>query len=300
MKLLVSGSTGLVGAALVRRLQEQGHSVLRLARFGSPVGEPAIRWDPNTDRLAAARLEGLDQVVHLAGENIAGRRWTPIQQARIRASRIRSTELLCATLARLARPPAVVVCASAVGYYGDRGDEVLREDSPPGQGFLPEVCQAWEEAAAPARDRAIRVVHLRLGMVLSRHGGALPRMLLPFKLGAGGRIGSGRQYVSWITLEDVVGAILHALAINSLDGPVNAVAPNPVTNAEFTRALGRALRRPALLPLPAFAARLALGSMADELLLASARAEPARLLDTGYAFAHPHVETALRHVLGRL
>jgi uncharacterized protein (TIGR01777 family) len=236
--------------------------------------------------------------VHLAGENIAKGRWNARKKARIRDSRVNGTRLLSEALTRLSKPPAVMVCASAIGYYGDRGDEVLREESASGSGFLAEVCRQWEAAAEPARKRGIRVVHLRIGVVLSPEGGALAQMLFPFRMGLGGKLGSGRQYFSWIAIDDLVTVIAHALTNDTLQGPVNAVAPHPVTNLEFTRTLGRVLARPTLFPMPALAARLAFGEMADELLLSSARVEPTRLLATAYQFRHPQLEGALRHLLG--
>lgn len=241
--------------------------------------------------------EGPDAVVHLAGENIARARWSERQKALIRDSRVKGTRLLCDLLARYSPPPKALVCASAVGYYGDRADEILKEESAPGSGFLADVCREWEAATQPAVERGIRVVNLRIGIVLSPMGGALAKMLTPFKLGVGGTIGSGRQYMSWIALDDVVGAIHFALTNESLHGPVNAVAPNPVTNREFTHTLGRVLSRPTLFPMPAFAARLVLGEMADALLLASARVEPAQLLASGFTFRHPDLEAALRALL---
>ena len=237
--------------------------------------------------------------MHLAGENIAVRRWTPAQKARIRDSRVQGTRLLAQSLARLQQPPTVMVCASAIGFYGDRGEELLTEGSAPGSGFLTDTCRAWEAAAQPASEKDIRVVNLRLGVVLSPGGGALAKMLLPFRLGVGGKIGSGRQYMSWIEIDDVVGVIHYALTTDELRGPVNAVAPNPVTNREFTKTLGRVLSRPTIFPMPAFAARLAFGEMADELLLASTRVKPARLQNSGYYFRHPRLEDALRHLLGK-
>jgi hypothetical protein len=300
--ILVTGSTGLVGSALVRTLAAGGHRVTRLVRPGRSPATPvsdAHPWDPAAGTLDPGPLEGLDAAVHLAGENIAAGRWTPEQKRRIRESRVGSTALLAETLARLAAPPRVLVCASAVGYYGDRGAEVLSEDSPPGTGFLADVCRDWEAAAAPAARHAIRVVHTRFGLVLSATGGALPRMLLPFRLGLGGRVGSGAQYWSWVALDDVVEAIRHAIATAPLAGPVNVVAPAPVTNREFTATLGRVLRRPTLLPLPAVAARLALGEMADALLLSSARVVPARLRAAGFVFRFPTLEGALRGLLER-
>ncbi|MEE8200800.1 MAG: TIGR01777 family oxidoreductase [Candidatus Acidoferrales bacterium] len=296
MKIGVSGSTGLVGSALVPFLTTSGHQVVRLVRSKPNPGE--VYWSPGEGRLDASGLEGLEAVVHLAGENITGR-WTPAKKARIRESRVQGTQLLAGTLAELAQPPKVLVCASAIGYYGDRGEEVLQEASPPGSNFLAEVCQAWEAASQPAAQKGIRVVSLRIGVVLSPRGGALGQMLLPFKLGVGGKIGSGRQYLSWIAIDDLVGVIHHALTTDSLQGPVNTVAPQAVTNLEFTKTLGRVLGRPTLFPLPAFAARWAFGQMADELLLASARVEPARLKASGYVFRTPDLEGALRHLLGK-
>ncbi len=299
MNILVTGSTGLVGSALVPFLTTGGHEVIRLVRSQPRAGASEVHWDPATGTVDAGNLEGMDAVVHLAGESIAVGRWTPEKKARIRDSRVKGTRLLCESLARLAQPPKAVVCASAIGYYGDRGEEMLREESVAGAGFLAEVCRDWEAAADAARQRGIRVVHLRIGVVLSRAGGALAQMLFPFRMGLGGKIGSGKQYLSWIAIDDLIGVNLHALTSDTLQGPVNAVAPNPVTNLEFTRTLGRVLARPTLFPMPAFAARLAFGEMADELLLASTRVEPVRLSATGYRFHHPQLEGALRHLLGK-
>lgn len=297
MKVLVTGSSGLIGSALTARLTSQGHSVTRLVRAKLAAGVAALEWDPAAGRLDAAALEGFEAVVHLAGESIAAGRWTAARKARIRGSRIEGTRLLAANLARLMRKPAVLLCASATGYYGNRGEEVLRESSPPGSGFLADLCREWEAASEPAARAGVRVVNLRTGLVLSRQGGALPRMLAPFRLGLGGRIGDGRQYMSWISLDELTGVYGYALRTETLAGPVNVVTPNPVTNADFTRTLGRVLRRPTVFPLPAFAARLALGEMADELLLASARVQPAKLLATGYVFRFAELEGALRHML---
>lgn len=294
MKVAVTGSSGLIGSALVAQLRDCAKLVRRDPRPGSN----EIKWDPERGLIDRAALEGLDAVVHLAGENIAGR-WDEGKKARIRDSRIKGTALLSDALAGLSQKPKVFVCASAVGYYGDRGDEVLTEESPPGSGFLAEVCRLWEAATEPAAKSGIRVVNLRIGIVLSKDGGALARMLTPFKLGLGGPIGSGRQYMSWIDLDDLIRIISYVMEAESLSGPVNAVAPNPVTNAEFTRALGRALSRPAFLPLPAFAARLAFGQMADELLLASARVRPEKLLSSGFQFNYPDIDSSLRHILER-
>ena len=299
MKILVSGSTGFIGSALVPFLTSDGHSVVQLLRKPVATVNPTLTWDPAAGRLDAAAFEGFDAVVHLAGESIASGRWTAAKKERIRSSRVDATRLLCNALARLGRPPKALICASAIGYYGDRGDEVLREESAPGRDFLAGVCRDWEAASEPAARKGIRVVNLRFGVVLGRGGGALARMLPPFRMGLGGRIGSGRQYISWIALDDAVGAVQHALATGALRGPANAVAPRAVTNQEFTRTLGRTLGRPTLFPMPAFAARLAFGEMADALLLGSARVEPARLLASGYRFRHGDLEGALRHLLDR-
>ena len=299
MKILVSGSSGLIGAALLPALSMAGHSVTSLVRPGTKPGQEQIVWDPAASRLDPASIEGFDAVINLAGENIAGGRWTGERKQRIQDSRVKSAGLLAQTLARLSQPPRVLVAASATGYYGDRGDEILTESSAPGSGFLADVCRAWEKAAKPASDAGIRVVNPRFGVVLSGRGGALAKMLPPFKAGLGGPVGSGRQYMSWIAIADLVGAVQYALAADSLAGPVNFVAPNATTNREFTKTLGRILGRPAILPLPAIAVRLLFGQMGDELLLASARVRPAILDKTGYTFRNPDLEDALRRVLGK-
>ena len=300
MRVAITGSTGLVGSAVVPVLAESGYDVVRLLRRAPAPGEKAIRWDPERGVIDAAELEGLDAVIHLAGENVGSGRWTAARKAAIRDSRVNGTRFLCDALAGLARPPKTLVCASAIGYYGDRGEEVLTEESPPGAGFLPGVCREWEAASAAAARKGIRVVAMRIGMVLSPKGGALPRMLPLFRAGLGGVIGNGRQYVSWVALDDLVGIVLHALRCEDLRGPVNAVAPRPVTNREFTEALGKALSRPTPLPVPAFALRLAVGrEMADALLLASAWVVPKRLLDTGYAFRFPELPAALFLLLAK-
>ena len=299
MHVAVSGSRGLVGSALVPFLTTGGHRVTRLVR-GAPANSDEAAWNPSRGLAEPSRFDGVDAVVHLAGENIAAGRWTPARKAGIRQSRVEGTRSLCESLTRLAQPPKVFVSASAIGFYGDRGAQTLTEESGAGNGFLPDVCREWEAATEPASQAGIRVVNLRFGMVLSPAGGALNKMLLPFRLGLGGRIGSGEQFMSWIAIDDAVGAIHHALSAESLRGPVNAVAPTPVTNAEFTRTLARVLRRPAFMLVPPFAARLAFGEMADALLLASARAMPVRLRESGYHFRFPELEGALRYLLQRV
>ena len=299
MRILVSGSHGLVGSSLLPALSGKGHQVARLVRGLSGAVGSEIAWDPEGGRLDAAQLAGFDAVVHLAGEGIASRRWTAEQKARIRDSRTKGTRLLAEAIAGLPTPPRTLVSASAIGYYGDRGEQTLVEESAPGLGYLPEVCQAWEAATEPAARKGIRVVCLRFGIILSPAGGALAKMLPPFRMGAGGILGSGRQYMSWISLDDAVGAVLQALETSPLRGPVNAVSPQPVTNAVFTKTLGRVLMRPTIFPMPAFAARLVFGEMADALLLSSTRVEPKRLLASNYPFRHGELEPALRHLLRR-
>ncbi len=298
MKVLISGSTGLIGSALIPVLNDAGHDVVRLVRSAPKSDGSEVHWDPESDRIDSDGLEGMDAVVHLAGENIGSARWSREKKARIFDSRVKGTRLLCESLANLARPPQVLVCASAIGYYGNRAAETVNEESTSGSGFLAEVCVEWEIATEPVAETDIRLVNLRMGIVLSREGGPLAKMLPPFKMGVGGVLGSGRQYMSWIALDDAVAAIHHTLVTDSLQGPVNNVAPHPVTNREFTKALGRVLRRPTLFPLPSFGLRVMFGrEMANELFLSSTRVVPARLLDTGYTFQYTDVEGALRHVL---
>ena len=295
MKVLVAGSSGLIGTALCSRLEREGHEVVRLVRRQPARGE--LRWDPEAGELEQEAIEGIEAVVHLGGRNIAAGRWTATVKAQLRQSRVQTTQLLATRLAGLAAPPRVLVCASAIGIYGNRRDEELDEESDTGEGFLAELGRAWEGASAVAAEAGIRVVQARLGLVFDRRGGALAKMLLPFRLGVGGKIGDGRQYVSWISLEDAVAALIYAVENDALRGPVNLTAPQPVTNAELTRTLGRLLRRPTLLPLPAFAAKLLLGELAEEGLLASQRVWPTRLLEAGFEFAHPELEGALRRAL---
>jgi uncharacterized protein (TIGR01777 family) len=296
MKILISGSHGLVGTALIKSLAAKGHEVFRLVRY-SPTSEAEIEWSPDRYSIALSRIEGFDAVVNLAGESIAEGRWTDEKKRRIRESRAKGTKLLGDALANLTAPPKIFICASAIGYYGNRGDEILTESSSPGDDFLAKVCVEWEEATALATEKGIRVVNTRLGVVLDANGGALAKMLPPFRWGLGGKIGSGKQWMSWITLDDVVGGIEFALANDSLKGPVNFVTPVPVTNAEFTKTLGKVLSRPTIFPIPAFGVRLLFGEMADALLLSSQRVEPQRLVEAGYAFQYPALSSALSHEL---
>jgi len=293
-----------VGSALVPFLESHGYPTTRLVRH-KPRSESELQWNP-TRTIPTQLVSGFDVVIHLSGENIAGR-WTEQKKCRIRESRVFSTEFLAQALAKADFPPGTFICASATGYYGNRGDEILTEDSLSGEGFLPEVCREWEAAAQPASDGGIRVVNLRTGIVLSRDGGALKQMLLPFKLGLGGRIGDGRQWWSWIHVDDLVSAVHHILSDSRdragpassvvLTGPVNMTAPNPVTNEEFTRVLARKLKRPALLPAPAFALRLMFGELADEGLLASTRVLPKKLTESGFESKYPELADALNDLL---
>jgi uncharacterized protein (TIGR01777 family) len=302
MRVLISGASGLVGSALIEKLSVGSCRLSVLTRGPRPnatdnrqlTTDNCIPWDPAAGELNTASVDGFDAVVHLAGENIAQGRWTADKKARILDSRVQGTGLLCRALAETARPPKVLVSASAVGYYGNRGDEELDETSAAGTGFLAEVCRQWEAAAEPAAAAGIRVVCARLGVVLARHGGALARMLPIFRFGLGGRLGSGQQYMSWIALGDAVEAICHVIATHSLSGPVNLVSPNPVSNREFTKVLGRVLHRPTIFPVPAFVLRLALGEMAGAMLLSSARAMPRRLLASGFQFKDARLDDAIK------
>jgi uncharacterized protein (TIGR01777 family) len=293
-RILVSGSSGLVGSALVPSLKAAGARIARLARPGTVRGasdEERIPWVPAVP-ISPDAVSGFDAIIHLAGESIVGR-WTAGKKARIRDSRIPATTNLARALAQAERKPQIFLSASAIGYYGNRGNDLLTEESGPGSGFAADLAREWEAATAPAADAGIRTVIMRVGIVMATTGGALPKMLPAFKLGVGGRLGDGRQWMSWIDLQDVVGAIHHLLRSDLLHGPVNFVAPKPVTNAEFSKILGSVLSRPAILPVPAFAARLAFGEMADELLLASQRVEPAKLISSGYPFRFPTLRQSL-------
>jgi len=299
MKILVSGSHGLVGKALIDSLTTDGHEVLRLVRRERSFGAPEVEWHPNQGQIDTQHLEGFDAVVHLAGESIASSRWTDEKKRAIRESRSQGTAVLSEALAKLSRPPLVFVSASAIGYYGDRGDELLTESSAPGDDFLSSVCVEWENATRPAMEKGIRTVHTRFGIILDANGGALAQMLTPFRMGVGGRVGSGEQWMSWIALDDVVNGLKFLIADKPVQGPVNFVAPNPVANAEFTKTLGRVLSRPTIFPIPAFAVRLAFGELADALLLSSQKVDATVLQDNGFLFSWPTLEPALRHILIR-
>ena len=302
MEVAITGAGGLIGSALARSLRADGHVVLPLVRpaaNGRQSAAGAIRWDPAAGTIESDALDGIDAVVHLAGAGIGDKRWSPERKREIRESRVRGTDLLAGTLAGLSRPPAVFVSGSAVGYYGDRGDEELTEQSAPGADFLAEVVQAWEAAAQPAVDAGIRTVFLRNGVVLAADGGMLPRLVTLFRFFVGGRLASGRQWMSWVSIDDEVGVIRFLFERADLAGPVNVTGPSPATNAQFTEALGAALHRPTVVPVPAFGPRLVLGrEMADELLFVSQRAVPAALTAAGYEFAHPEVATALQAMRG--
>jgi uncharacterized protein (TIGR01777 family) len=295
MRVLISGASGLIGSSLAKELTNKGAAVFRLVR-GQPEGAREAVLPPQGN---PAQFEDFTAVIHLAGASIAAHRWTAAYKREIAESRIQPTAKLAQILAGLKRPPRVFLCASAIGIYGDRGEEVLTEDSPPGTGFLAETCRAWEAAAEPAREAGIRTVHVRFGVVLARKGGALGKMLPVFQHGSGGRLGSGKQWMSWISLQDAISAIAFLIEQETISGPVNVVAPAPVTNAEFTQSLARMLHRPAIFPVPAFALRVALGPMADEGLLASTRVVPQKLQQAGFSFAHPQLDTALSATLKR-
>jgi len=296
MKVLIAGASGLIGSALTPTLQANGAEVTRLVRSTPKPGE--IEWHPNQDAMDPARLEGSDAVINLAGENVAGGRWTEDQKRKIHDSRVNGTHLLSEAMAKLAQRPRVFLCASATGFYGDRDDEVLDEHSDSGGGFLAGVCREWEQATEPAANAGVRVVNLRFGVILSREGGMLAKLLTPFKMGMGGRVGSGKQFISWVAIDDAISAINLALNDETFRGPLNVVAPNPVTNEVFTKTLGHVLSRPTALAMPAFAARLAFGEMADEMLLASQYVVPKRLTDAGFQHKYPELEGALRKYVG--
>jgi uncharacterized protein (TIGR01777 family) len=296
MKILIGGSHGLVGTALIKLLEAAGHEVFRLVRY-APHSKTEVEWSPDRYSIALARIEGFDAVVNLAGESIAEGRWTDEKKRRIRESRVKGTKLLGDALANLTVPPRTFLCASAIGYYGNRGDEILTEASPPGNDFLANVCAEWEQATAFATEKGVRVVNTRFGIILDAEGGALKKMLPPFRMGVGGRIASGKQWMSWIALDDVIGALNFALTNDSLRGPVNFVAPNPVTNAEFTKTLGSVLSRPTLFPIPAFAIKVMFGEMGEALLLGGQRVAPKLLMAGGYEFRYSQLGKALANIL---
>lgn len=294
--VLITGAAGFVGTHLTELLVEQGYNLVILSRSAKNTKGNVAHWNPDSGEIDVKALENLDAVVHLAGENIAGR-WTESKKAKIENSRVLGTKLLSESLASLENKPEVFICASAIGIYGDRGDEILTESSSSGDGFLADVGVKWEEATQSAQDAGIRVCNLRIGLVLGKDGGALEKMLVPFKLGLGGKIGDGKQYWSWIAIDDLVGIIYYLIQNKNIKGPVNAVSPNPATNNEFTSALGRTLNRPTIFPLPAFAARGLLGEMADETMLSSSRVMPKKLLDSGYKFKYTDLHNALSGIL---
>jgi len=301
MKILISGSSGLIGSAAATALKSDGHDVVHLVRPGKPPTPADVQWDPMRATVDVAALEGVEVVIHLSGAGIADGRWTEERKQLLRSSRIDTTRVLVDSLSRLKQKPRALIVASAIGYYGNRGDEILTESSTTGTDFLALVCRDWEAEASRAAETGVRMIMLRTGVVLSGKGGALPKMLPLFKLGLGGRLGSGQQWMSWIAIEDVVGIIRNAIANEQVSGPVNVVAPNPVRNEEFTRLLAAMLHRPAIFPAPAFMLRLAMGEMADAVLLGSDRVKPERMLAAGYKFRFEILEPALRAaVLSRM
>jgi len=293
MRIAIAGASGLVGKALTPLLEAEGHEVVRLVRSSPKAGE--IEWHPNQDSIDPAKLQEFDAIINLAGENVAEGRWTDEKKKKIHDSRVNGTHLLSEAIAKLTTKPRCFLCASATGIYGDRGDETLDEQSESGGGFLAGVCREWEKATEPAHRAGVRVVNFRFGPILARAGGMLEKMLTPFKMGLGGKIGSGKQYISWVAIEDAVAVIKRALNDESIRGPLNVVSPKPVTNERFTRALGEVLSRPTVMAMPAFAARLAFGEMADEMLLVSQRVIPKRLQAAGFHFEYSDLETALQH-----
>ena len=299
MRILISGASGLMGGALTQALRENGHAVARLVRPGGRAEQGDVRWDPGAASIDIAAMEGVEAVVHLSGASIAGGRWTALRKAELRSSRVDTTRVLVDALAHLHQRPCVFVCASAIGYYGDRGDEVLVESCACGTDFLALLARDWEAQAMRAEHAGIRTVRLRFGVILTSQGGALPKMLAPLRWGVGGRLGSGRQWMSWVVLQDAVAVALSAISDERYSGAINLVAPNPVRNAEFTRVAAGILDRPAIFPAPAFALRLALGEMAQPLLLASERVRPARLAELGYSFHFESIEAALVRLLSK-
>jgi len=293
MRIAIAGASGLVGKALTPLLEAEGHDVVRLVRSWPKAGE--IEWHPNQDSIDTGKLEGFDAIINLAGENVAEGRWTEEKKKKIHDSRVNGTHLLSEAIAKLTTKPRCFLCASATGIYGDRGDETLDEQSESGGGFLAGVCREWEKATEPAHRAGVRVVNFRFGPILARAGGMLEKMLTPFKMGLGGKIGAGKQYISWVAIEDAVAVIKRVLNDESIRGPLNVVSPKPVTNERFTRALGEVLSRPTVMAVPAFAARLAFGEMADEMLLVSQKVIPKKLQAAGFQLEYSDLETALQH-----
>lgn len=299
MRVMITGGTGLIGQGLCKELAAAGHAVTLLTRRASVAGYPSIQWDPDSGKLEAKQLEGFDAIIHLAGEGIGDQRWSVARKEQIVRSRIVSTQLLAKAIGQMQAPPKVLISTSAIGYYGDRGDELLTEESGPGKGFLSDLCVEWEKAISPVKERSVRLVIFRIGVVLSTEGGALAEMLRHYRFGLGGRLGSGKQYWSWVGYQDLIRAFIFALDNDKLAGSVNLVAPNPVTNAQFNAALGAALHRPAFLAAPGFALRLVLGEMADALLLASMRVDAKRLREAGFPFRQAELESTLQALLTR-
>jgi uncharacterized protein len=297
MRILISGSHGLIGQAVLTALMQVGHHPISLKRSSVPSTPNTSLWEPVRNHSWDSDIGPVDAVVHLAGENLAAHRWSPEVKRRLHTSRVAGTEQLCKHLASLEKKPGIVIAASAMGYYGNRGDEILTEGSPCGEGFLSELCRDWEAACQPAVDAGMRVVNMRFGMVLARDGGALHKLVPAFKIGLGGQLGSGRQWMSWIALDDLVAVIIQSLTDSRLVGPINVVSPNPVTNSEFTHTLAKVQKRPAIFTVPAFILRAVWGEMADEMLLASTRVEPKKLNDNGLRFKYPNLETTLRHTI---
>lgn len=297
MKILIAGSSGFIGSELLSCLRGRGHEVVRIVRSESQMTSDAILWDPQHHELTPKDFEGFDVLINLAGENVSEGRWTEEKKRKIKDSRLLGTRILCEMVTRLQSPPRLLISASAIGYYGSRGDQFLTEKSPPGKGFLAEVCKKWEAVTEPATIRGIQVVQLRIGVVLSPKGGALKKMLMPFKLGLGGVIGSGNQWVSWISMDDLMGVFLHIIGHSEIHGPVNAVAPNPVTNRKLTEEIGAILRRPTIFPVPEFLVRMMFGEMGEELLLSSTRVVPEVLNNTGYTFLYPELKDALAYMI---
>ncbi|HNB24282.1 MAG TPA: TIGR01777 family oxidoreductase [Candidatus Melainabacteria bacterium] len=296
MKIAITGASGLVGKKVTARLEAAGHQVVKLVRRVRN-SDNEFTWNPETDKIDAKAFEGVDSVIHLAGENIASKRWSSEQKMKIKQSRVNGTKLIAGALATLDNPPRALVSASAIGFYGDRGAEMLTEESKSGSGFLAHVCRDWEDATRVAESKGLRVVHARLGVVLSKEGGALKMMLPPFLMGAGGPLGNGKQYMSWIDLDDAAKAFIYLATESNLSGPVNLVAPNPETNADFTKKLAKVIHRPAFFPVPEFGVKTLFGEMGQELLLASNRVSATKLVNSGFKFDYPELESALKHEL---